>query len=191
MGELFKRLSAKDGGFTYQPMTGKEPTRGFALSTYPQRSWAKPASELKLTDLVAYAKNNADLFARSNHFLGAWHDPETDQVFLDISVLTEDRKKAERLAHKYDQIAYFDIGEGKSVTVNRDAKSGGAVKGEEHGNETTYDARATWIESFLGGIGSAIQKAHGARTDSRGNRGSSQTNDLSGPKVGLFSSMFQ
>lgn len=172
--ELFERLSAKDGGFTYQPVTGTEPTKGYALSTYPQRSWAKPASELKLTDLVSYVKQNSDLFERDNHFLGAWHDPETNKVFLDISVLTEDQKKAERLANKYDQIAYFDIGAGKSVTVNRNATSGGAAKGEEHGAET-YDARSTWIESYLGGIGSSVQKTHRAGTDPGGVGGSAST----------------
>ncbi len=125
--DMFKRVAAPDGGFTYQPVTGMEPKQGYALSIYPERSVAKPFNQLKFSDLVQYAKHNKDVFSKPDHYIGAWHDPQTDQVFLDVSVVTPDPQQAEQLARQKDQIAYFDLGQGKSVTVNPNATSGGAV----------------------------------------------------------------
>ncbi len=128
-GGLGARLQQPDSGFTYDPKTGHEPSTGYAVSPYPARSktiqnvTALSADDLadRLTD---YAIANWDLLQQPGHHLGGWHDPKTGTVFLDVSVVKTSAKAAKALALKRDQIAYFDLGKGVSVDVNRRAKSG-------------------------------------------------------------------
>lgn len=127
MHALFSKITKPDGGFTYQPLTDQEPKAGFAVSPYPDRSFAKPAQALKFADLVGYAKKNKDLLKQQDHYIGAWHDPDSGTVYLDVSVMADDEAKAAKLALEKDQIAYFDLAHGKSVTVNKSATSGGAA----------------------------------------------------------------
>lgn len=122
--KMFDRVSQPDGGFTYSPLAG-EPVTGFAVSPYPERSFAAPVKEFKFLDLVRYAKKNRDMLGKPGHYIGAWHDPASGKVFLDISVVSKSRDDAARLALRHDQIAYFDLAAGSSVTVNLNATSGG------------------------------------------------------------------
>ncbi len=135
LASLHERISKPDGGFTYQPVTDEQPKTGYALSPYPERSFAKSASELSLDDIADYVEKNADLLVESEHFLGAWHDPASGKVFLDVSIVTQDEGRAGTLAREKDQIAYFDLGKMQSVTVNADATSGGAAGGKSWRNK--------------------------------------------------------
>lgn len=130
---LYERVSKPDGGFTYQPTTDDEPKEGFAVSPYPERSFAKPAAEFSSNDLVDYIVKNRDLFADPEHYLGGWNDPESGKVFLDISVVKHDQAEAEKLAREKDQIAIFDLGSFNTITVNREATSGGQVNKPDGG----------------------------------------------------------
>ena len=123
---LVERLAQPDGGFTYQPVTDEMPTRGFAMSPYPDRSFAKPVGEITPDDIIDFAEKNADLLLSDNHFMGAWHDPASGKVFLDVSMVLDDEAEASRVAVEKDQIAYFDLENMRAVTVNPDATSGGA-----------------------------------------------------------------
>lgn len=126
MHEMFARIAKPDGGFTYQPVTHTEPKEGFALSIYPDRSFSIEADKLSEKHLVDYATKNADLFtSNADHYMGGWHDPATNVIYLDVSVVSRDRAVAERLARSHDQIAYFDLKAGKSIDVDRSATSGG------------------------------------------------------------------
>lgn len=125
--ELYGRVLQPDGGFTYHPLTGKEPKDGFAVSIFPDRSWATDARELSWSDVEGYVLKNRDLFGDRSNFLGAWHDPETHRVYMDVSRVVRSSREAASLAQKYDQIAYFDLARGESVTVNRNATSGGVA----------------------------------------------------------------
>jgi hypothetical protein len=126
--EMFGRVQKPDGGFTYSPSHKSEPTEGYALSIYPDRSFAVDAKDLKLKHLVDYAIKNKDLLHQPGNHIGAWHDAGTGKVFLDVSMVTHDEKQAHTLALKHDQIAYFDLKKGASVTVNRSATSGGTAR---------------------------------------------------------------
>lgn len=125
LANLFRRISDPDGGFTYQPLTHDEPKEGFVVSTHPERSYAAEAQKLRFRDLVDYVTRNYDLLRSPDNYLGAWHDPASHKVYFDVSRVTRSRSEAEQLALGHDQIAYFDLGTGKSVTVNPNAKSGG------------------------------------------------------------------
>lgn len=128
MQEMLDRVLQPDGGFTYQPTTKDSPTEGFAVSIYPDRSFAKPAKDLKMEDLTAYVIKNQDVFSKADHYIGAWHDPNTGIAYLDVSVVKHSAAEARSLGSTHDQLAYFDLKEGKSVEISRDAKSGGALE---------------------------------------------------------------
>jgi N-acetylglutamate synthase-like GNAT family acetyltransferase len=68
------------------------------------------------------------MLTQPEHYLGAWHDPASGKVYLDVSVVMQDQNRAHQLALDKDQIAYFDLGNFASVTVNAQATSGGAGK---------------------------------------------------------------
>lgn len=128
LNSLFDRIRQPDGGFTYHVLSEEQPSEGFALSPYPDRSFAKEVKDLSLTDLAEYIVKNRDILSNQDHYLGAWHDPASGKVFLDVSVVSKDEEKAKKLALEKDQIAYFDLKKGVSVTVNPEALSGGAAK---------------------------------------------------------------
>lgn len=129
-GNLFSRIGTPDGGFTYSPKLNSEPKEGFALSPYPEHSFAKDAKDLKADDVVDYILSKANMLRDPKNHVGAWHDPETGRVYMDISVVVKSHKEAEALCKKHDQIAYFDIKSMKSVVVDQNATSGGVSKGE-------------------------------------------------------------
>lgn len=150
MQGLFSTISKPDGGFTYQPTTKDEPKEGFALSVYPERSFATSLDKFSFDSLATYVAKNRSILSRSDHYVGGWHDPESNQIFLDVSIVTKDRKKAESLAKRHDQIAYFDLGKGKSVTVNSKATSGGVAKGEFNGKEAETEIKLVKRETGIG-----------------------------------------
>ena len=124
---LYKQIAA--GGFTYSITSGTSPKKGFIVSPFPERSFAKPTKDLKPLDVLKYAVQNRDILKNKDYYLGAWNDSESGKVFLDVVIDGVTDKRAEELALKHDQIAYYDIEHGKTVTVNRAATSGGVAKG--------------------------------------------------------------
>jgi predicted ABC-type ATPase len=135
VGGFAGRLKEPDGGFSLDLHTGQEPKKGFALSIHPEASVPiRGALQMKPKELArqlrAYAESNRTLLAQPGNLLGGWTDPETGTAWLDISTLVPDRKSAHDLALSHDQIAYFDIGAGKSIDVNRMATSGQVSKAD-------------------------------------------------------------
>jgi hypothetical protein len=167
MQGLFARVQRPDGGFTYNPAVGTEPVEGYALSIHPERSVAIDASKIKITDLADYVAKNGDILAEEGNHFGAWHDPASGKVFLDVSTVTKDAKAAEDLARRHDQIAYFDLKSGQSVTVNPVATSGGAYGQKGSASPLAPDWRSG---QGPGAIGSALSEAHGQEADPGGAR---------------------
>lgn len=147
--KMVDRIKQPDGGFTYQPLSQEEPTEGYAISIHPDRSFAADASDLEYEDIESYILKNADLLSQESNYLGAWHDPASGKVFLDVSRVTNDPSEAHELALQYDQIAYFDLGKGASVTVNPEATSGGVTnartkaKADSYGGYNGREGRST------------------------------------------------
>jgi len=119
-------LKEPDGGFTYDPRSGSFATTGYAVSTNPERGVVIPNVASLSTAQVAKAINafsraNADIFAQPGTHVGAWHDPDTGEGDLDVSRVVSTPAEAESLASAHNQIAYFDLAKGESVTVSREA----------------------------------------------------------------------
>lgn len=114
---LVERISAPDSGFTYSMVTGHEPKTGYVLSIHKDREQALPLDKVTLDTLIDYTQKNADLLTKPENYLGAWHDPESHKVFLDVSSVTQDAQEAAKLAKEFQQLAYFDLGTMSSVPV--------------------------------------------------------------------------
>jgi len=127
--KLVKSLEEPDGGFTYNPVTGSEPKEGFAVSVFEGKSWAINAKELSFVKLAQYVDKHRETLKLKGNYFGGWHNPASGMIFFDVSRVVRIHGDARRLAKEHDQIAYFDLARGRSITVNKDAKSGGAVGG--------------------------------------------------------------
>ena len=170
---LYSRMVEPGGGFTYNPRSGTEPTTGLAVSIHPERSAVFDPKTVRTADLFHYVANNADLLAQDGSHLGAWNDPDSGKLFLDVThVLPESSPDAARqLCLDHDQIAYFRLSDFTTITVNRDAKSGGVVKHEQA--RTVADARQGHAGRTSPSGGAAMGKADGQENDpSRTRRGS-------------------
>lgn len=164
---LYERVSHPDGGFTYNPRSETEPSTGYAVSIYEDRSKAFDAKALTFKDLWQYALHNRDLLSQEGNHLGAWNDPHSGKVFLDVSKVVDTPEEAHALSLKHDQIAYFGLKEGKSFTVNQNAKSGGVIKGVSGGQTRSQSAQPQGQEP--GGYGQvfvrAVRKTHGEKAN--------------------------
>lgn len=93
------------------------------MSPYPEREFAVPIEDLRPVHLLRFAKQNADLLRVDYHYEGAWHDPDTGVVSLDVSVKTNDAADARDIAEQHSQVAYFDAQTGSSVVVDPSART--------------------------------------------------------------------
>lgn len=118
-----------DGGFTLDPKSNKLVTEGFGVSPYPERSKKLP-KVAKMTDkevdsaVKQFTVANRDLLAKKGHMLGGWHDPQTGDAWLDVSIVASSAAEAVKIGREHDQIAYFDFATGASVDIDRNATSG-------------------------------------------------------------------
>lgn len=120
-----------DGGSTYNPYVKTSPQVGFCYSPYPERSVEfSSVDDLTLSTYEDYCERNKDLLSKENHYVGTWNDPVTGKIYLDVSVNTMDAKEARKQCEDNDQIAYFDLQDFSSVTVNQNATSGQSDKKE-------------------------------------------------------------
>jgi hypothetical protein len=126
---LHERLQS-DGGFTWEGVSQRLVKRDAKIvSPYPERAKVfKSMTDIKPKDIAEYVAKNFDKLSDANakapHFIGGWRDDDTGQVFLDVSIAVKSAEDARRVALDNDQIAYYDLDAGTSVTVNRDAKGG-------------------------------------------------------------------
>jgi hypothetical protein len=117
------------GGFTYQPLHGTIPDKGYAVSIYRTFESFRvmphgvkslsPEEHTKLRKyLRGYMEKNKEMFRKPDHFFGAWFDPRSGRLYLDISVVKQDKQEALDLAVKHRQEAVFDLGKFESVYTN-------------------------------------------------------------------------
>lgn len=122
---LFKALE-KEGGFTYQPVTGRSPTKGYALSVSPEFEEVYDASKITKNDMRRFLDKHSDLFAENpDAYAGGWVDTEEGKVYLDVSIVVSDLERAWSLADKYDQKALYDLGKGETLYRSREQQRKG------------------------------------------------------------------
>lgn len=124
---LTKSVNNPSDGGTINVNKMISPRKGFCVSPYPEYSEAISGdisqSELK-EYLDNYQKKHKEVLERENHYLGYWRSPYDGNLYLDVSIVTEDAMKARELSKKYDQQAFFDLQTFNTVEVDRTALSG-------------------------------------------------------------------
>lgn len=130
--DVVSDLQEPDGGATLNTRTREYVSHGFAYSPYPEHSKSVHISEIEHKDIYDYVEDNKEILSQEGHNLGVWHDPETGNVYLDISVVSDDAKEARNGCEDNDQIAFFDMQTFTSVDVDRKATSGGAIRKDDN-----------------------------------------------------------
>ena len=118
---LLDRIKQPNGGFTLHAVTGRQPTSGYALSIYKDRETTKPVKDIELIDLVRFAKANEDLLRQPDNYFGVWHDPKSNLVYMDISIVLRSAAEAEHLGRLNQQGSYFDLEGGQLVDIEEEA----------------------------------------------------------------------
>jgi hypothetical protein len=116
-GQSLLERTETSGGFTYSPSSRSMPSDGVALSPYPERERVVVATDLTSNDILSYAKDNHDVLTQPDHYIGAWHNTLDGNVYLDVSVVTQDKDDAnvQALMQQYNQIAAYDLGSGTEI----------------------------------------------------------------------------
>jgi hypothetical protein len=110
---LLALVEQPDGGFTVDPRTGEGVYGGYAVAIHPD--CCAVLAELTLGDVLEFLLRRADTLALPGRVLGGWRDPADGRIYLDVSILVEDREQALELAREYDQLAVFDFSTGESI----------------------------------------------------------------------------
>lgn len=100
-------------GFTYNVLTDKLESEGYALSIHPERERAVPMDRLSLDDINDYAIHNADKIKDQSKFpyrFGAWTNDAGDFV-MDVSMLLPKANIVQAALNviKYEQDAMFEL----------------------------------------------------------------------------------
>lgn len=128
VSDLYKRIYEQQG-FTYFYKKGQIRHRGYAVSIYPQDSRIFPVDNFTPYDLFEYVLDKREkLMNEKNAHLGAWLDPESNQIFLDISVVMNDLEQAKDFGCKYNQIAIFDLWKLETITLDCGKQQKEAIK---------------------------------------------------------------
>lgn len=180
--QVVDRIQQPDGGFTYHAVTGAQPTTGYALSLHKDRERVVKAQDVTYANLWNYAKDNWDLLNQDGNYFGGWHDPESGNVFLDVSTVVNGSAEAAKLGKANGQLAYFDLHAGKSVSL----------KEQQYGEETgTPPDRKAAGRPNAGRSGGAIPQPDwqgtgptGTRSGPQGPRHSHQAIAFATPKLG-------
>ena len=146
---MIEQLVKPDGGFTYSPTLHFQPKVGFVVSVRKDREEILPLHLVTEAAIVQYMVKNWDVYAHDPlQFVGGWHKPGTDKVYLDVSTVLHSAAEAERLGRAHHQEAYFDLSTGLSVTI-------------DYSKESYGKARTASRAAVRGGRDRALRKTHG------------------------------
>jgi hypothetical protein len=114
---LLRRLVDPDGGFTWHPRTGEMPTRGYAVAILPDIEMVFSPVAAQHDGVARFIHANWRHLQDERHFVGAWHNPVSGLIHVDISIVVSTEQEAEALCRRFRQLAYYDFTAGRSVEV--------------------------------------------------------------------------
>lgn len=121
---------ADNGGTTYHPGTGTNPSEGYSVSLHKGREQVQ-ATQPTPQDIHDYITKNQDAFQSDPqaHF-GEWHNKDNGQHYLDVSHVDPDLDSAMQKAKDNNQEAIFDLGSFNTIP-NPDFAPAAAPAGPE------------------------------------------------------------
>ena len=105
----------KNGGFTLQGLSLKDVSEGYAcaLQGHEKVVDLKDINERVISE---YMEAKSELVqGNKNLCFGAWHDTETNKIYLDLSEVLPNKKMALKRAYKREQLAIFDLNTFESI----------------------------------------------------------------------------
>lgn len=109
-------------GITLDINTMKNTTKksGFSVSLAGYET--KEKSIDKTMEIVKeYIKAVKDL-KKNNLFVGVWYDEKTSYYYIDISIIINKRREAERIAKENKQLAIYNLKDNESIYLNYNIK---------------------------------------------------------------------
>lgn len=116
LARLADELAVPDGGFTVDIRTNRRPTSGYIVSIHKEAERILDG-EVDWHALADFVEINLPALLVPGRMFGGWRDPETDLIYLDVSVWAADRAQAELLAIDNFQQAIYDVAAGASIYV--------------------------------------------------------------------------
>lgn len=140
-----------NGGITYHPGTGEQPTGGYAVSLHKGREKVLP-NQPTPQDIHDFISANQDAFTADPgaHF-GEWHNKENGQHYLDVTHVDPDFDSAMQKAKANNQEAIFNLSNFETVP-NPDFAAAPADAGVPH------MADGGEVGTVLGGLGDLIKQ---------------------------------
>lgn len=167
---------ADNGGITYHPGTGEQPSGGYAVSLHKGREKVLP-NQPTPQDIHDFISANQDAFdADPGAHFGEWHNKDNGQHYLDVTHVDPDATSAMQKAKDNNQEAIFNLSNFETVP-NPDFAAAPADAGVPH----MADGGEAGV--VLGGLGDLVdQFAPEAKTiaDHVGEKGGITYNPTSG-----------
>jgi hypothetical protein len=112
--EKAAQLHEQNGGFTINPRTGAVPASGHVVEAVPE---ARQVSDTPNTpeQIQKFADKNKKLLAKNPELHIGGYTNDAGKHELNLSAVTHDSAKAEKVAKALDQESYYNVGEGKVV----------------------------------------------------------------------------
>jgi hypothetical protein len=107
-----KDMLDSQGGFTVDPRNGKQPKEGFAVAVQEENSLIMHDDSFSDAEVDSWMKQHID---QPSFHVGGWHDKENGKYVLDVVHVEPDQEKAIQLAQEHDQVAIYDLKQGKEI----------------------------------------------------------------------------
>lgn len=117
-----KEYIKENKGITLDINTMKNTTKksGFSVSLAGYETKEKDINKT-MEVLKEYIKVVKDL-KKNNLFVGVWYDEKTQYYFIDISIIINKRREAEKIAKENKQLAIYDLKNNDSIYLNYNIK---------------------------------------------------------------------
>lgn len=115
-------LHEPGSGFSIKVPGENAPTSGFMVSHKEPSLIINPETffndDAKAIDKVLdFIRANKGMLDEKDNFLGGWHDPDSGQIFIDISANVQDKAEAIALGKQNDQISIYDVVAGDTIST--------------------------------------------------------------------------
>jgi hypothetical protein len=114
----------KNGGFTVKDHVGDGPNGGYMVSMNKATERAYSDTGFTADDIEGYLQQHGSELTAPNAYFGAWHDPETQKVYLDISHHFDSFEQAKEAGKSADQLAVYDLGTNKTIYLQAGLRKG-------------------------------------------------------------------
>lgn len=148
---------SREGGATLDDNNNLRPVKsGYAVSEHPERSMTLSADKMNARDIDGWMRKNADILSDPAVHVGAWHDPNTNQVWLDVVHVfpntSSGKAAATKAGKRSDQIAMFHLDDRTPIPL------GGTGVGKSARRFTVF-AKGVTAEDIIRWVKGSIEKA--------------------------------